>query len=236
MSQLSILASAPEDFLRHLDVVADAGGAPHVIGAVIVAGIVGRELLRHHRPGIGEVRQFRLVELQEDFCRDLALQEIGGGHHDVIAGLAGEQPRLQRLVGVESVVDHLDAGFPGEVLQHPRRHVVRPIVEIDGALLGLRRRRRQQRRGDRAGEIGSDERPVHHPPHLFRAVHRVRQPLQRGVERCVLLGKAKTHHRRHRHPVRRTPTPGSPRPCSRSRCACRTPRRSRSARAATDRR
>ena len=48
----------PEDFLGHLDVVADAGGAPHVIGGVIVAGIVGGELAGHHRPGIGEVRQF----------------------------------------------------------------------------------------------------------------------------------------------------------------------------------
>jgi hypothetical protein len=81
------LGVRPEDFLSHLDVVADARGAPHVVGGVIVAGIVGGELADHDRPGVGEVRQLRLVELEEDFCRDLALQEIARGHHDVVARL-----------------------------------------------------------------------------------------------------------------------------------------------------
>ena len=79
------LGVRPEDFLGHLDVVADAGGAPHVVGGVIVSGIVGRELAGHDRPGIGEVRQPGLVELEKNLCRDLALQEIAGGHHDVVA-------------------------------------------------------------------------------------------------------------------------------------------------------
>ena len=161
------LGIGPEDFLRHLDVVADAGGAPHVVGAVIVAGIVGRELLGHHRPGIGEVRQLRLVELQENLGRDLALQEIAGGNHDVVAGFAGQQPRLQRLVGVERVVDDLDAGFPGEVLQHPRRHVVRPIVEIDRALFGLGGRE-QQSRGQRRNKANLIAGELAHLFYLFR--------------------------------------------------------------------
>ena len=144
------LGVRPEHLLRHLDVIADAGGAPHVVGAVVVVGIVGGEPLGHDRPGVGEVRQLRLVEFQKHFRGDLALQEIAGGNHDVVAGFAGQQPRLQRLVGIKGVVDHLDAGFLGKVLQHPRRHVVRPVVEIDGALLRLRGRaatgpRRQRR-------------------------------------------------------------------------------------------
>ena len=168
MSQLSILASGPRIFCADLDVVADAGGAPHVIGAVIIAGIVGRELLGHHRPGVGEVGQLRLVELQENLGRDLALQEIAGGNDDVVARFAGQQPRLQRLVGVERVVDHLDAGFLGEVLQHPRRHVVRPVVEIDRALLGTRRRK-QQHRGNRAERSAMRiAGPVSHLVYLFR--------------------------------------------------------------------
>ena len=111
------------------------GGAPHVVGAVFVAGIVGRKLLGHDRPRVGEIGQLRLVELQKHLGHDLALQEIAGGNDDVVAGLAGEQPRLQRLVGVKGVVDHLDAGLLGEVLQHAGRHVVRPVVEVDHALL-----------------------------------------------------------------------------------------------------
>ena len=166
MSQLSILASAPENLLRRLDVVADAGGAPHVIGAVIIAGIVGREFLGHHRPGVGEVRQLRLVEFQKHLCRDLALEEIAGGNDDVVARLAGQKPRLQRLVGIKRVVDHLDAGFLGEILQHPRRHIVRPVVEIDRALFGTRGRQ-QQHRGNRANQSNRTAAPIAHL-YLFR--------------------------------------------------------------------
>ena len=144
--------AGPENFPRHLDVVADAGRAPHVVGGVLIAGVVDGELPGHHRPGVGQVRQLRLVELLEDIGLDLALQEIGGGNDDVIAGFARKQARLQRLVGVERIVDHLDAGFLREILEHPRRHIVRPVVEIDGALGGLRVcRQRRQQCGDRDG-------------------------------------------------------------------------------------
>lgn len=138
MSQLSIHGVKPEDLLHLGDVVADARRAPHVVGGVDIAGIVGRKMLGHHRPCVGEVPQLRLVELLEDVGLDLALQEVGRGHHDVIAGLAGHQARLQRLVGVEGVVDHLDAGLPGEVLEDVRRHVVGPVVQVDDPLLGGR--------------------------------------------------------------------------------------------------
>ena len=37
---------------------------------------------------IGEVRQLRLVELEEHLRSDLALQEVAGRHHDVVARLA----------------------------------------------------------------------------------------------------------------------------------------------------
>ena len=38
-------------------------------------------------------------------------------------------------VGVERVVDHLDAGFPGKILQYAGGHVPRPVVEVHRALL-----------------------------------------------------------------------------------------------------
>ena len=215
MSQLSILASGPRIFCGRLDVVADAGGAPHVIGAVIVAGVVGRELLGHHRPGIGEVRQLRLVELQKDLCRDLALQEIAGGHDDVVARFARQQPRLQRLVGVERVVDHLDAGFPGEVFQHPRRHVVRPVVEIDRALLsaGDGREQREPRPSCRRNECDDGSSRASSSTSFGGAPRPTSAPAPCPASRPSW--RSKNARPRSPRPARRKPKPGSPQPCSR---------------------
>ena len=48
--------------------------------------LIDSQLFGHERPGIGEARQFCLVEFLEHVGHDLALQEVGGGHHDVVAG------------------------------------------------------------------------------------------------------------------------------------------------------
>ena len=137
MSQEAIAASIGpsgfEDLARLLDVVADAGRAPHVIDGVLVARIVDREPLGDLRPDVAEVRQFRFVELLEHAGLDLALQEIRGRHHHVVARFAGEQLRLQGLVGVEGVVADLDAGLLGERLDHRRFDIVRPVVDVDRA-------------------------------------------------------------------------------------------------------
>ena len=45
-----------EELARLLDVVADAGGAPHIVDAIEVAGVVFGEPARDFGPGIGEVR------------------------------------------------------------------------------------------------------------------------------------------------------------------------------------
>ena len=123
-----------ENLFHFLDVVADAGRAPHVIDGILVAGIVGGELVGDLRPGVSEIGQFRLVELSENAGLDLAREKIGGRHHDVVAGLAGQKLRLQRVVGIERVVADLDAGFLGEFIEHRRVLIVRPIVVIDDAL------------------------------------------------------------------------------------------------------
>ena len=142
-----------EYLLRHLHVVADAGRAPHVVGAVLVAWVIDSELFRHERPSIGEIGQFRLVELLEHIGLDLALQEIGGRNDEVIARFSRQQTRLQRLIGVESVVDDLDPGFLGELLEHPRRHIVRPVIEVDDPLISPRRRHHHtQQHGNREKE------------------------------------------------------------------------------------
>ena len=146
---------------RLLDVVADAGRAPHVIDGVLVAGIVDREPLRDLGPDIAEIRQLALVELLEHAGLDLALEEIGGRHHHVVAGLAGEQLGLQHLVGVERVVADLDAGLLGEVLEHRRLDVVRPVVDVDGARSGPRpAARRPAREPTSSSDRTAAEQPV----------------------------------------------------------------------------
>ena len=228
MSQLSILRVGSEDLLQLGDVVADARRAPHVVRGVDIAGIVDGEPLGHDRPGVGEVRQLRLVELLEDIGLDLALQEIGRGHHDVVAGLAGHQARLQRLVGVEGVVDHLDAGLLGEGLQDIRRHVVGPVVEVDDALLGGRLLRGEcQRCGDRETKAKTVAADIRHlgPTSCVRAPRPTTAPAQ-----CRASGpswQSRSAPPSSPGPARRTPRPGSPRPCSPSRCASRTRHRSR---------
>ena len=51
---------------------------------------------------------------------DEPLQERPGRHHDVEAGLAGQQLGLHDLVVVVGVVHDLDAGLLGEIVQRLR--------------------------------------------------------------------------------------------------------------------
>src|SRR5262249_31219604 len=60
---------------------------------------------------------------------------------------AGQELRLERVVGIEGVVADLDAGLPTEILDDARSHVVRPIVDVDDALLRLRGSRRHRHGG-----------------------------------------------------------------------------------------
>jgi hypothetical protein len=60
----------------------------------------------------------------------------GRRHHDVVAGVAGQQLGLQHLVGVEHVVIDLDAVLLLEILDHGRVDVVGPVVDVED-LLGV---------------------------------------------------------------------------------------------------
>jgi hypothetical protein len=68
------------------------------------------------------------------FCQ-LHLPEVGGGHHDVVAGPAGHHLGVEDLVGVEEVVPDLDAGLLLEVLDGVVGDVVRPVVDVEDLLL-----------------------------------------------------------------------------------------------------
>jgi hypothetical protein len=85
-------------------------------------------------PHVGDVRQLRLVELLETPPGSGA-QEGARRHHDVIARAAGEQLGFENLVGIEDVVDDLDAGFLGEVLDDRFVDIVGPVVDVDDLFL-----------------------------------------------------------------------------------------------------
>ena len=162
--------SGPRIFAGLFHIEADADRAPHVVDGVLVAGIMGGEALGDRRPDIGEVRKLRLVELLEHPGLDLTLEEIGGRHHHVVAGLAGEQLGFQRIVGIEGVVADPDSGLLGEIFEHARRDIVRPIVDVDEPL-ALRHR---------APGKGNDRREprYHHRQHAGDA-HRFPPPRSR---------------------------------------------------------
>ena len=126
---------SPSRLANLLHVDADAGRAPHVVDGVLVAGVEHGEALLDLRPHVGEVRQLRLVELLEDLGADQPLQERPRRHHDVVARFAGKQLRLDDLVVVVGVVDDLDAGLLRELLEHLRIDIVRPVIDVDDALL-----------------------------------------------------------------------------------------------------
>ena len=119
------------------NVVADARGAPHPRHGMGVAWIVLGQ--RRHDLGIEvlPVLQLRLVEGQEDVGLELAHEEGRGRRHDdIVARPAGAQLGVEDLVGIVGRVVDLDAGVPGEVLDLVFGDVVRPVVDVDGALGG----------------------------------------------------------------------------------------------------
>jgi hypothetical protein len=156
------LGVGPKDLLGFLYVVANADGAPHIIDSILVAGIIDSKPLGHFRPGMGEVWQLGLIQLLEHPGLDLLLHEIGGRHHHVVAGLARQELGFQRIIGIESVVGHLDAGIAREFLQHIGRDVIGPVVDINALALRVGWKRTcNQRCGQNGG--GANERHASSP-------------------------------------------------------------------------
>ena len=119
---------------------------------MLVAGIVGGDLRHQLGVELAPVGDLRPVERLEDAGLDLAAEEVVRRHDQIVAGATGEQLGLEDLVAVEDVVDHPDAGLGGEVFEHLRIDVVRPVVDLDHLVLGHGRTDREQCRGGDRGE------------------------------------------------------------------------------------
>ena len=135
-----------EDFLDLGHVVTDAVGAPQVGNRVLVARVADLQLLEQRRIEVLPVRQLALVQLLEGTGLDLLAEEVVRRHHDVIAGVAGDQLALEGLVGVEDVVADVDPALLGEVLEGGGSNVIGPVIDVQALLLrlhGARDRRSQ---------------------------------------------------------------------------------------------
>ena len=131
-----------------IDVDAEPAGAPHVVDAIEIAGVVGRQEIRDPRPHMREIGELRLVELQKRPGADLSRHARIGGHDDVVSRLAGKQLGLEDLVAVIDVVDDPDAGLRGEGVEHRLVDIVGPVVDVDDP---VGRRGRSGGRGDEGG-------------------------------------------------------------------------------------
>ena len=86
-------------------------------------------------------------------------------HDHVVAGFAGEHLGLEHVVGIERVIDHLDAGLLGELIEHLWVDIVRPIIDVDHALL-----RRGGEHTEHGGSCDRDEEAAHAlSPRSFRS-------------------------------------------------------------------
>ena len=65
---------------------------------------------------------------------DLAFEEIGARHDNVVAGAAGQKLGFEDLVGIEDVVIDLDTSLCLEIGDRILGDIVRPIVDVENGL------------------------------------------------------------------------------------------------------
>ena len=118
------------------DVVTEARRTPQPGHRVLVTRVVQTDDLHHLGIEVLPIRQLGLVELAEHTGLDLALEERGRRHNEVIAGAASEELAFQHLVVVEHVVLDLDARALLEVRERVLCDVVRPVVDVQHLFFG----------------------------------------------------------------------------------------------------
>ncbi len=152
-----------------VDVVGESVHVAHVGNRIAVAGVRRGDHGEDVRVQVLPVGELVAVERLIDAGLDLPREIIGRGGHHVVAGIAGEQLRLELLVRIVGVVDDPDAGLSLEVSDRVLADVVGPVVDIQHSPAGgvARGGRTAGRQGeDRGKEYGRD---AHGKPFSRRA-------------------------------------------------------------------
>src|SRR4029078_13665520 len=108
-------------------------------------GVVSGETACDLWPDIPKASQFAFVELLEDASLYLPLKAVTGRDEDVVTRFSRKKFCFERLIGVEGVVLHLDAGLLRDIFEDLRFAVIRPIIDVDHA--GVLRRDQIDRSG-----------------------------------------------------------------------------------------
>ena len=109
----------------------DGGKAPGPWHQVFVTGVGLGQTGHDVAVQIAIVFELGTVHGLEETGLDLRRAKGGARHHDVVARVAGHEFGVQGLIGFESVVIDLDAGFFLEGGHHALGDVVGPVVNIE---------------------------------------------------------------------------------------------------------
>ena len=143
------LLPACDRLLDDVGVGADPGCAPDIGDGVAVVRVV--LVVEQGRVEVLEVGQLGAIQRLQHSLFGHFRDEVGAGHHHVIAVAMGFQLGVEGLVGFVGGVDHLDAGLLLELLQQAVRHIFRPVVEVDHLVVGRVSALAQQRGGEGEG-------------------------------------------------------------------------------------
>ncbi|MNH18279.1 hypothetical protein D3C79_779770 [compost metagenome] len=143
---------AAEDRLDLVDVVADAGGNPHIRDRIAVARVACLQDLHQLRIEVMPARQLATVQLLDGTRLDQPRQEVVGRAHQVVATVAGHQLGFGGFIAIDQVVGGLDTRAPGELGQGVVGNVAAPVGNVD-PFFGLHCRSQQGRGQQRHASV-----------------------------------------------------------------------------------
>ena len=122
-------------FRHHRGVVEDADRAPAVGNRVLVLGVKALGLFEVLRVDVLVVRDLIEVDRLNEILLNHLLDDVVGGADHIVLDCARLNDREHLLVGLESVVDDLDAGLFLELLHDIFADVLAPVVDIERVVL-----------------------------------------------------------------------------------------------------
>ena len=80
-----------------------------------------------------EIGQLAFVDLLNHAFLAHFVDKVGGRNHQIVrAFFVGLQFRVHGFVRLVGRIDNLNPGFFGELFQQAGRHILGPVIEIDG--------------------------------------------------------------------------------------------------------